>query len=184
MHNVTTVVVSMALAQTQTSATGATGAAAAPAGGAIEVAGVPGGGATTATPSTGAATTGAPGGTVGAGPVPAPAQPGSILGSMMPLLLIFGVFALMIWMQTRGQRAEQKKLDQMRKDLSRNDQVQTSGGILGTVVEVGDQDVLVRVDEQTNTKIRFAKAAIVHVKPKAGSAATTAEAKPGATVKA
>ena len=47
--------------------------------------------------------------------------------------------------------------------LKKGDRVQTIGGVLGTVVEARDTDVLVKVDESSNTKIRFSRNAIHRV---------------------
>jgi len=44
--------------------------------------------------------------------------------------------------------------------LKKGDKVQTAGGILGTVVEVRDSEVVVKVDENANTRLRFARSAI------------------------
>jgi preprotein translocase subunit YajC len=41
--------------------------------------------------------------------------------------------------------------------------VQTIGGILGAVVEVRDEDVVLKVDESSNTKIRVIRDAIKSV---------------------
>jgi preprotein translocase subunit YajC len=41
--------------------------------------------------------------------------------------------------------------------------VQTIGGVIGTIVEVKDAEVVVKIDETTNTKIRFARSAIQQV---------------------
>ena len=47
--------------------------------------------------------------------------------------------------------------------LKKNDRVQTIGGVLGTVVDVRDNEVLVKVDETNNVKIRFNRTAIKEV---------------------
>ena len=47
--------------------------------------------------------------------------------------------------------------------LAKNDRVQTIGGILGTVIEVGDDSVTLKVDEANNTKMKVAPAAIARV---------------------
>jgi preprotein translocase subunit YajC len=47
--------------------------------------------------------------------------------------------------------------------LKKGDRIQTIGGVLGTVVEARDTEVLVKVDESSNTKIRFARSAIHRV---------------------
>ena len=47
--------------------------------------------------------------------------------------------------------------------LKKGDRIQTIGGILGTVVEARETDVLVKVDESSNTKIRFSRSAMHRV---------------------
>lgn len=44
--------------------------------------------------------------------------------------------------------------------LQRNDRVRTIGGILGTVVDVRDDEIVLKVDESNNTKIRISPNAI------------------------
>ena len=51
----------------------------------------------------------------------------------------------------------------MLDNLKRGDRVQTIGGIIGTVVEARETEVVVKVDETNNTKIRFARKAITRV---------------------
>ena len=58
---------------------------------------------------------------------------------------------------------EKKKRDQMLAELKKGARIQTIGGILGTVLDVRDSEVLVKVDESTNTKMRFARSAIHRV---------------------
>ena len=47
--------------------------------------------------------------------------------------------------------------------LKRGDRIQTIGGILGTVVESREDEVIVKVDESSNTKIHFTRSAIHRV---------------------
>jgi preprotein translocase subunit YajC len=51
----------------------------------------------------------------------------------------------------------------MLSELKKGDRVQTIGGILGTVVEARDTEILVKVDESSNAKIRFSRSAIHRV---------------------
>ena len=53
----------------------------------------------------------------------------------------------------------------MLKNMKRGDRVMTAGGILGTVVDVRDAEVVLKVDESTNTKIKFSRDAIKRVSP-------------------
>ncbi|MGN6506297.1 MAG: preprotein translocase subunit YajC, partial [Tepidisphaeraceae bacterium] len=57
--------------------------------------------------------------------------------------------------------------DKERKDmiaaLKKGDRVQTIGGVLGSVVQVDGDEIVVKVDETTNSKIRFVRSAIQRV---------------------
>lgn len=80
--------------------------------------------------------------------------------NIFPLFLIIGVFW---WWISRGRSKERKRFENMLSSMQRNDRVQTIGGILGTVVEVRDDEVIVKVDETSNTKMRFNRGAIKEV---------------------
>lgn len=79
---------------------------------------------------------------------------------MVPILVIMVLFLVMTMRSKRRQdRERQSMLDQ----LKRGDRVQTIGGVLGTVVEARPDEILLKVDESSNTKIRFARSAIHRV---------------------
>ena len=102
------------------------------------------------------ATTGADGQPLGtdSGTVPPP----SPFGGIMPLLL--GVLLLMFIFTITSGRKEKKRKQEMLNSLGKGAKVQTVGGILGSVVEVRDGEVVVKVDENSNTRMRFSKSAI------------------------
>ena len=75
-----------------------------------------------------------------------------------PGLLIFAVFYFLL---IKPQRDQQKKQKNMLTQLKKNDAVVTSGGIHGTVVNVKDTTLILRVDE--NVKIEIDKEAITTV---------------------
>jgi preprotein translocase subunit YajC len=79
---------------------------------------------------------------------------------MIGLMLLIGVFYYMMW---RGSRRDRQKQQDMLNALKRNDRVQTIGGMLGTVVEVRDNEVVVKIDESNNVKVRFVRSAIREV---------------------
>lgn len=81
-------------------------------------------------------------------------------GPLFPLMI--GVLILYLFV-FRSKRQQDKKRTDMLGGLKRGDRVQTIGGILGTVVEARDTDVLLKVDESSNTKIRFSRSAIHRV---------------------
>lgn len=76
------------------------------------------------------------------------------------LILMVAVFAFMFFILFRGPRKQQKEQKQMRESLNRNDRVQTIGGILGTIIEIKDDEVTLKIDESTNTKMKISKNAI------------------------
>ncbi len=48
----------------------------------------------------------------------------------------------------------------MHARMAKNDRVLTIGGVIGTVLSVKDSEVVLKVDESTNTKMTFVKTAI------------------------
>jgi preprotein translocase subunit YajC len=76
---------------------------------------------------------------------------------LMMLLVVFYVFMI------RSKRQQDRQRQDMIRSLRKGDRVQTIGGILGSVVEARDDEVVVKVDENSNTKIRFARSAINRV---------------------
>lgn len=107
-------------------------------------------------------TTGAPG-TGGGGGNPPP--PASGLGNPMFILLLgMGVFlVMMIFTGGRRQKKEQRERQAMLDALKRNDKVQTIGGIIGVVAEVRTDEVVLKVDDAGQNRVRFARSAIQQV---------------------
>ncbi len=68
----------------------------------------------------------------------------------MPLLLIFLV---MYFFLIRPQVKQQKELARMQGKLKKNDEVVTVGGIHGTVVNVKDSVVTLRVDDNVRLDV-------------------------------
>jgi preprotein translocase subunit YajC len=104
----------------------------------------------------GQATTAAPG-SPNAGPDGVPPKTGSPYTS---LLLMAGVFVVMYMVLLRGPRKQQQQQKQMVQTLKKNDRVRTIGGIYGTVMDVKGDEVVLKVDEATNTKIKVSASAI------------------------
>jgi preprotein translocase subunit YajC len=86
-----------------------------------------------------------------------PPPGGGLGGLFLPLIL---VFAVLLIFSMGGGRKEKKRRAEMLSKLSKGSKVQTVGGVLGTVVDVRDDEVVVKVDENSNTRMRFAKTAI------------------------
>lgn len=86
----------------------------------------------------------------------------SMLWQMWPFLAIIVLFYLLMIRPERRKRAE---LTAMLQNLKKNDRVVTIGGIYGTIVNAQKDldEVTVRVDESTNTKLRMQRSAIARV---------------------
>jgi preprotein translocase subunit YajC len=81
----------------------------------------------------------------------------------LPIILIFGVMMFILFSSSRTRKKEAQQRNDMLQNMKRGDKVLTAGGILGTVVEVRDTDVVLKVDETSNTKIKFTRDAIKRV---------------------
>jgi preprotein translocase subunit YajC len=98
----------------------------------------------------------APGATTGGGKPPA----GNPLGFMLPLFIVLGGVILL---QIFASRKQEKKRRELLNSVKKYDKVVTLGGIIGTVVELRDDEVVLKVDEHSSTKIRFTRSAIQQV---------------------
>ena len=76
---------------------------------------------------------------------------------MLPLLLVYMFFMF------RGPKKKQQEHKKMVSSMAKNDRVRTIGGIFGTVLDVRDDEIVLKVDESTNTKIRVSPQAIATV---------------------
>ena len=70
--------------------------------------------------------------------------------NLLPLAMIFVVFYFML---IRPQRMRDKEHQKMLSALAKNDEVITSGGIHGTVVNVKETSVVLRVDENVKMEV-------------------------------
>ena len=91
-----------------------------------------------------------------------PPQAGGPLGSFFPLIAIFLIFYFIV---IRPEQAKQKEHKAQLSKLGKNDQVVTSGGIHGTVVNVKPDTLILRVDD--NVRIEVDKESITKIKSKA-----------------
>jgi len=67
---------------------------------------------------------------------------------------------IFVFMMFRGPRKKQQEHRKMVQSLKKNDRVRTIGGIYGTVVDVRDDEIVLKIDESTNTKIKISPNAI------------------------
>ena len=76
------------------------------------------------------------------------------------LVMMVAIFFVMWFIIFRGPKKKQQQQKQMLAELKKNDRVRTIGGIIGTVVDIRDDEVVIKIDESNNTKIRIVRNAI------------------------
>ena len=81
---------------------------------------------------------------------------------LFPILLMVAIMWVLLILP---QRREKKKRAQMMTEMKKGAKVQTVGGILGTIVELKEHEVVIKVDESTNARMRFTRGAIHSVLP-------------------
>lgn len=84
---------------------------------------------------------------------------GEIFMSLLPLILIFAVFYLLL---IRPQQKKARQHREMIESIRRGDKVITSGGIYGVVENVGNNTVVLKISE--NVKIKFGKGHIATIR--------------------
>lgn len=89
----------------------------------------------------------------------APAGQATAGGGSMFWVMIIAMFVIMWFFMIRPQRKQQKELEKFRNSLKRGDKVVTAGGIYGTVDEIKDRTVLIKVDG--DVKLRVDKNSLV-----------------------
>lgn len=100
--------------------------------------------------------------TLSAGSNPAPAlfllQSSPLSTPFVPIILMVVIFYLVLFLPMRRR---QKKTDEMLRNLKNGDRVVTNGGVIGTIVALGEKDntVTIRV-RPDNVKIQFSRGAV------------------------
>ena len=84
-----------------------------------------------------------------------PAASNPIIG-FLPLILIIGIFYLLVFMPMQRQK---KQTQAMLKNLQNGQTVVTSGGIVGTIVSIGDDTLIIRV-KPDNIKLQVNRGSV------------------------
>jgi preprotein translocase subunit YajC len=92
----------------------------------------------------------------------APTNPMAQFGFLWPIVIIGILFYFML---IRPEKRKQADVTRMQQGLKKNDRVVTIGGIIGVVVNTqqGSEEVTIRVDENTNTRLRVVRSAVSRV---------------------
>lgn len=81
---------------------------------------------------------------------------GSLIWTLMPLVLIFGIFYVLVILP---QKRQQQQLKEMIAALKIGDEVVTNGGIIGKIIEIRETSFIIRSADKSNMEI--GKAAVV-----------------------
>ena len=81
------------------------------------------------------------------------------LFQFLPLVLIFVIFYFLL---IRPQKQKEKEHQKLLAGINKNDEVVTLGGIHGTVVNVKEKTLILRIDE--NVKMEIEKNSVAYIK--------------------
>lgn len=98
------------------------------------------------------------GGIGGTGTQPTTSLFNSPMFLMLGLVMVFMIFTTMM-----SSRREKKKAANMMASLKRGDKVLTLGGMIGTIHELRDDSIVLRVDDVSGAKAHFTRNAIQRV---------------------
>jgi preprotein translocase subunit YajC len=85
--------------------------------------------------------------------------------SFLPIILIFAIFYFLLFMPMQRQKKQQAK---MLAELQNGNVVVTSGGIVGAIVSIGEDDTLVLRVKPDNIKLQIARSAVSSLVSKEG----------------
>ena len=77
-----------------------------------------------------------------------------------PWWLFLPLLILMFFMFFRAPQKQKQQRKKLEQSLEKNDRVLTIGGIIGTIVDLKDDEITLKVDESNNTKIKVRRSAI------------------------
>lgn len=74
-------------------------------------------------------------------------------GGLSFWLMIILIFAVMWLFMIRPQRKQQKELEKFRSSLKKGDKVIAAGGIFGTIADIEETTVLIKVDGEVKLRV-------------------------------
>jgi preprotein translocase subunit YajC len=84
-------------------------------------------------------------------------------GMLHTLILFGGIILIMYLLVIRPSRKQEQKRREMISRIKKNDRVLTTGGLYGIVMNVKDNEVVLKIDETQNVKVHVAMHAIANV---------------------
>jgi preprotein translocase subunit YajC len=93
-----------------------------------------------------------------------PSGPGAFGGTITSLLPIVLIFVIMYFLILRPQQQRQRQHREMIANVRRGDTIVTSGGLIGKVAKVDEQELQIEVAEET--RVRIMRSMIAEVRAK------------------
>lgn len=79
----------------------------------------------------------------------------TFLGNILSMVPIIAIFIVMFWLMSSQQRKEKKKKEELAKSFKKGLKVQTVGGIIGTIEEIKDDNIILMVDTRNKVTLTF-----------------------------
>ncbi len=77
-------------------------------------------------------------------------QQAGLLGSFVPLLILFAIFYFLI---IRPQNKQRKAHEEMLKSLQKGDKIVTNGGLIATIVKPEEDFLKIKLNDETIVKL-------------------------------
>ena len=80
-------------------------------------------------------------------------------GLLSPLIMLVAMFAIMYFMMIRPENKRKKEAEEMRSSIRKGDSITTIGGIIGTVVDVKENNIVIETSAD-QVRMELAKWAV------------------------
>ena len=77
-------------------------------------------------------------------------QQGSMIGSFLPLIILFAIFYFLI---IRPQQKHQKAHKEMLESLTKGDDIITTGGLMAVIVKTEEDFIKIKLNDDTVVKL-------------------------------
>ena len=87
-------------------------------------------------------------------------SPGGMLSMLLPFILMFVVMYFLI---LRPQKRKERERKALLSRVKKNDRVVTAGGVHGTITSVRENEIILRIDDAKDVKVKLDRSAIAAV---------------------
>jgi preprotein translocase subunit YajC len=84
-----------------------------------------------------------------------------LLSAFVPLIVIFVLFYFLLILPER--RRERRTREDLNARMKKNDKVVTTSGIIAVIASIKDEEVTLRIDENSNARLTVLKASIARI---------------------